>query len=79
MLKGEVDVSGPTEYVIVGGAFRDEKIQIVSTIVKADFISIIGRKDHGIEKVSDLAGKGSASRETPYRNSSWAGSWTCMA
>ena len=35
----------------------NEKIQIVSTIVKADLISIIGRKDHGIEKVSDLAGK----------------------
>ncbi len=57
MLKGEVDVSGPTEYVIVGGAFRNEKIQAVSTIVKADLLSIIGRKDHGIEKVSDLAGK----------------------
>jgi NitT/TauT family transport system substrate-binding protein len=57
MLKGEVDVSGPTEFVIVGGAFRDEKIQIVSTIVKADLISIIGRKDHGIGQVADLAGK----------------------
>ncbi len=57
MLKGEVDVSGPTEYVIVGGAFRNEKISAVSTIVKADLLSIIGRKDHGIEKVSDLAGK----------------------
>ena len=57
MLKGEIDVSGPTEYAIVGGAFRQEKIQIVSTIVKADLISIIGRKDHGIEKVPDLAGK----------------------
>jgi NitT/TauT family transport system substrate-binding protein len=57
MLKGEVDISGPTEYVIVGGAFRNEKIRAVAAIVKADLISIIGRKDHGIEKVSDLAGK----------------------
>ena len=43
--------------MIVAGAFRHEKIEAVSAIVKADFISIIGRKDHGIEKVSDLAGK----------------------
>jgi NitT/TauT family transport system substrate-binding protein len=57
MLKGEIDVSGPTEYPIVVGAFRGEKIQIVSSIVKADLISIIGRKDQGIEKVSDLARK----------------------
>jgi ABC-type nitrate/sulfonate/bicarbonate transport system substrate-binding protein len=57
MLKGEVDIGGPTEYVIVGAAFRNEKVNIVSSIVKADLISIIGRKDHGIKKVSDLDGK----------------------
>ena len=57
MLKGEVDVSGPTEYVVVGGALRHEKVHIISSIVKVDFLSIIGRKDHGIKKVSDLAGK----------------------
>ncbi len=57
MLKGEVDVSGPTEYVIAGGVFRREKIHAISTIVKVDVLSVIGRKDHGIEKVSDLAGK----------------------
>ena len=57
MLKGEVDVSGPTEYVVAGGVFRHEKIHAISTIVKVDVFSIIGRKDHGIKKVSDLAGK----------------------
>jgi NitT/TauT family transport system substrate-binding protein len=57
MLKGEVDISGPTEYVVVGGALRHEKVHIISSIVKVDLLSIIGRKDHGIGKVSDLAGK----------------------
>jgi NitT/TauT family transport system substrate-binding protein len=57
MLKREVNVSGPAEYVVVGGVFRHEKVHIISTIVKGDFFHIIGRKDHGIEKPSDLAGK----------------------
>ncbi|MDD5169935.1 MAG: NrtA/SsuA/CpmA family ABC transporter substrate-binding protein [Syntrophales bacterium] len=57
MLKGEVDVSGPTEYVIAGGVFRRERIRVISTIVKVDVISIMGRKDHGIDNPSDLAGK----------------------
>jgi NitT/TauT family transport system substrate-binding protein len=57
MVKGEVDVSAPAEFVVVSGALRHDKIQILSTSVKCDFFSIIGRKDRGIGKVSDLAGK----------------------
>ena len=57
MLRGEVDVSGPTEYVIVGGVFRREKIQAISTIVKVDVQTIIGRKDRGIEKGIRSCGK----------------------
>ncbi len=57
MIKGEVDVSIPTEFIVARGAFRHNKIHILSTVVKGDFFSVIGRKDHGIEKVSDLAGK----------------------
>lgn len=57
MLKGEVDVSGPTEYVVAGAVLRHEKIRVISTIVKIDVFSVIGRKDRGIKKVSDLAGK----------------------
>ncbi len=57
MLNGEVDVSSPTEYVVVGGVFRHEKTPIIATIVKADFFHIVGRKDRGIGKAVDLAGK----------------------
>ncbi|MDQ5988073.1 MAG: hypothetical protein CSYNP_03826 [Syntrophus sp. SKADARSKE-3] len=57
MIKGEVDVSFPTEFIVVGGAYRHHKIHILSTVVKGDFFAIIGRKDHGIGKSSDLAGK----------------------
>lgn len=57
MLNGGVDVSSPTEYVVVGGVFRHEKTQIIATVAKADFFHIIGRRDHGIEKAADLAGK----------------------
>ena len=79
MLKGEIDVSGPTEYPIVVGAFRGEKIQIVSSIVKAELISIIGRKDQGIEKVSDLTGKRIGLPRNTILEFFWAGFLTCMA
>jgi ABC-type nitrate/sulfonate/bicarbonate transport system substrate-binding protein len=57
MLKGDVDVSIPAEFVVVGGSFKESKIRIISTTGKADFFTIAGRRDHGISKASDLAGK----------------------
>ena len=57
MLEGGVDLSNPTEYVVAGSALRHEQARIIATIAKADFFHIIGRKDHGIEKAADLAGK----------------------
>lgn len=57
MLRGEVDVSGPTEYVVAGGVLRHEKIRAIATIVKNDVYFILGSKDRGITKASDLAGK----------------------
>ena len=57
MLQGDVDVSLPSEFVIVGGAVRQNKIRVISTIVKADFFTLTGRRDHGVAKASDLAGK----------------------
>jgi NitT/TauT family transport system substrate-binding protein len=58
MLTGEVAVSSPVaEYVLVGKAFNMEKIQTIASIDKADYTFIIGRKDRGIQAVSDLKGK----------------------
>jgi len=58
MVDGEADVAvGVTEFPLVGKAFQKEKIRIVGTIDKAEFVYIVGRKDHGIEEVSDLKGK----------------------
>ena len=57
MLKGEIDISGPTEYVVVGGGLRHEEVSIISSIVNVDLHTIIGRRDHGIETASDLSGK----------------------
>jgi len=58
MVKGEADIAaGITEFPLVGRAFRKEKIRAIVNIDKAEFIYLVGRKDRGIEKVSDLKGK----------------------
>jgi ABC-type nitrate/sulfonate/bicarbonate transport system substrate-binding protein len=57
MLQGKEDISVPSEYVIVDGVLRHDKVHAISIIVKTDFVSIIGMKDHGVGNVSDLAGK----------------------
>lgn len=58
MLKGEADIAvGTNEFPLVGRAFQKEKIGTIGSIAKSEFIYLIGRKDRGIEKVSDLRGK----------------------
>ena len=58
MLGGEVDVSVPvSDYVLVGKAFGREAVQAIGSIARVDFAVIVGRKDHGIQAVSDLRGK----------------------
>ena len=58
VLKGEADIAvGTAEFPLVGSAFRKERIRIIGSIDKIEFIHIVGRKDRGIEKVSDLRGK----------------------
>lgn len=58
MLSGEVDVSSPVaEYVLVGKAFNKDKIQTIASIDEVDYTYIIGRKDRGIQAISDLKGK----------------------
>ncbi len=58
MLNGEADITvGVTEFPLVGKAFRKERIRTIGTIAKIEQIYLIGRKDRGIENVSDLKGK----------------------
>jgi len=58
ILSGEADiVVGTTEFPIVAKAFQKANIKIIGSIAKSDIIYIIGRKDHGILKASDLKGK----------------------
>ncbi len=57
LLDGEVDVATAAEFVFVGNAMKEEKIQTIGSIAKSEFHYLIGRKDRGIEQLSDLKGK----------------------
>jgi len=58
MLNGETDITvGTTEFPLVGRAFQKAKIRTIGSIDKSEFVYLVGRKDRGIEKVSDLKGK----------------------
>jgi NitT/TauT family transport system substrate-binding protein len=58
ILNGEADIAvGIAEFPLVGRAFQKARIRIIGNIDKAEFIYLLGRKDRGIEKVSDLKGK----------------------
>ena len=58
MLNGEAEIAvGTNEFPLVGKAFQKERIRTIGSIAKSDFIYLIGRKDRGIAKVSDLKGK----------------------
>ena len=48
---------GTNEFPLVGRAFQKERISTIGCIAKSEFIYLIGRKDRGIEKVTDLEGK----------------------
>jgi len=58
MLAGEAEMASPvTEFVLVGKAFNEEKIQAIGSIDKVDYASIVARRDCGIEMAADLKGK----------------------
>ena len=57
LLNGDVDIANVAEYPLVGLAFKKERIQAVGCIDKSKIEYIVGRKDHGIENISDLTGK----------------------
>jgi NitT/TauT family transport system substrate-binding protein len=57
LLEGEADIAGTAEYPVVEKVFKKERIHIIGCIDKLDYTFLVGRKDKGIEKVSDLKGK----------------------
>ncbi|HWQ18875.1 MAG TPA: NrtA/SsuA/CpmA family ABC transporter substrate-binding protein [Methanotrichaceae archaeon] len=57
MLKGVVDISVSAEYPVITQAFKKENISIIGSIDRYQNENIIGRKDRGIENISDLKGK----------------------
>ena len=57
MLRGEADIALATEFPLVVKALQKEKVRTIGSIGKFEFVYLIGRKDRGIEKISDLKGK----------------------
>ena len=57
MLNDEVDMGLASEYAIVGKLFNKENIYIIGNIDRFQSLFLIGRKDKGIEDISDLKGK----------------------
>jgi NitT/TauT family transport system substrate-binding protein len=58
MVNGEADLAvGTNEFPLVGRALQKEKIRTIGSIAKSEFIYLVGRKDRGIQQVSDLKGK----------------------
>ena len=58
VLKGEADITvGVTEFPMVGRAFQESEARIIGAAAKIEQQFLVGRKDRGTEKVSDLKGK----------------------
>ena len=58
VLNGEADISvGVTEFPIVRKAFEKTSARIIGAAAKVEQQYLVGRKDRGIKRVSDLKGK----------------------
>ena len=57
LLRVEVDLAGASEYAVVVKAFKRENISIIVSGDEVQSNYLVGRKDRGIENVSDLRGK----------------------
>jgi NitT/TauT family transport system substrate-binding protein len=58
MVNGEADLAvGANEFPLVGRAFQKAAIRTIGSIARSEFIYLVGRKDRGIQQVSDLKGK----------------------
>ncbi len=57
MTFGRLDISVSAEYPVVAQIFNKKNISIIGTIDKYQNEELIGRRDRGVENVSDLKGK----------------------
>ena len=58
MLNGEADITfGVTEFPMVRSAFKKSEARIIGTAAKIENQYLVGRRDAGIEEISDLRGK----------------------
>jgi NitT/TauT family transport system substrate-binding protein len=57
LLKGEVEVAWTAELPFISRVFDKEKISIIAVSSRFSDQYLFGRKDHGIENVSDFKGK----------------------
>jgi NitT/TauT family transport system substrate-binding protein len=58
MINDEADIAlGTNEFPLTIKALENEKIRTVASISESEFIYVVGRRDRGIEEVSDLKGK----------------------
>jgi len=57
LLNSKVDIAGSSEYPLVGMAFQNKSIQTISVINKSELEYLVGRRDHGIENISEISGK----------------------
>ncbi len=54
MLNGQVDMAWSAEYILVGAALGNRKIQTIGSVAKTEFAYVVARRDRGIENISDL-------------------------
>jgi NitT/TauT family transport system substrate-binding protein len=57
VLKGQADMAGLSEFVMVGNVLQKQKVSILGTFNKSLTTNLIGLRNRGISKASDLAGK----------------------
>ena len=58
LLNGEADLAvGANEFPLVGRALQKAEIRTIASIAKSEFIYLVGRKDRGLQQISDLRGK----------------------
>jgi len=57
LLKGDVDIAWAAEFPFIRKAFAKEKISIIAVLSRFSDQYLFGRKDRGVENISDLKGK----------------------
>jgi ABC-type nitrate/sulfonate/bicarbonate transport system substrate-binding protein len=57
LLNNETEMAFAGEYVVVSKAFTHEDIRVLGSIDQYHSVYLVGRKDRGVETVSDLNGK----------------------